>query len=95
MFQQNSSTDGNAAPKSADYLVATANSTLTAERASAARQKAAAETVASMRKTQRRLDLAAKRVVNTSKQGLPVPIAYGRVFVGSAVVSAGLDTDQL
>ena len=24
-------------------------------------------------------------VVNTSKQGLPVPIAYGRVFVGSAV----------
>ena len=34
-------------------------------------------------------------IVNTSKQGLPVPIAYGRVFVGSAVVSAGLDTDQL
>jgi Phage-related protein, tail component len=34
-------------------------------------------------------------IVNTSKQGLPVPIAYGRVFVGSAVVSPGLDTDQL
>ena len=33
-------------------------------------------------------------VVNTSKQGLPVPIAYGRVFVGSAVISSGLDTDQ-
>ena len=33
-------------------------------------------------------------VVNTSKQGLPVPIAYGRVFVGSAVISSGLDVDQ-
>jgi predicted phage tail protein len=34
-------------------------------------------------------------IVNTSKQGLPVPIAYGRVFVGSAVISSGLDVDQL
>jgi len=34
-------------------------------------------------------------VVNTSKQGLPVPIAYGRVFVGSAVISSGLDVDQV
>ena len=34
-------------------------------------------------------------VVNTSRQGLPVPIAYGRVFVGSAVLSSGLDVDQL
>lgn len=34
-------------------------------------------------------------IVNTSKQGLPVPIAYGRVFTGSAVVSSGLDVDQL
>lgn len=33
-------------------------------------------------------------IVNTSKQGLPVPIAYGRVFVGSAVISSGLDVDQ-
>ena len=33
-------------------------------------------------------------VVNTAKQGLPVPIAYGRVFVGSAVLSSGLDVDQ-
>ena len=33
-------------------------------------------------------------VVNTSKQGLPVPIAYGRLFVGSAVLSSGLDVDQ-
>jgi predicted phage tail protein len=34
-------------------------------------------------------------LVNTTKQGLPVPIAYGRVFTGSAVVSAGLDTDDI
>ena len=33
-------------------------------------------------------------VVNTSRQGLPVPIAYGRVVVGSAVLSSGLDVDQ-
>lgn len=32
-------------------------------------------------------------VVNTTKQGLPVPIAYGRVFVGSAIISTGLDVD--
>ena len=34
-------------------------------------------------------------VVNTSRQGLPVPIAYGRVFVGSAVISSGLDVDEV
>ena len=34
-------------------------------------------------------------VVNTSKQGLPVPIAYGRVFVGSAIISSGLDVDEV
>lgn len=34
-------------------------------------------------------------IVNTSKQGLPVPIAYGRVYTGSAVISSGLDVDQL
>ena len=33
-------------------------------------------------------------VVNTSRQGLPVPIAYGRVWIGSAVISSGLDVDQ-
>jgi len=33
-------------------------------------------------------------IVNTAKQGLPVPIAYGRCFVGSAVLSTGLDVDQ-
>jgi predicted phage tail protein len=34
-------------------------------------------------------------IVNTSQQGMPVPVAYGRVFVGSAVLSAGLDVNQL
>lgn len=34
-------------------------------------------------------------VVNTAKQGLPVPVVYGRAFVGSAVISAGLDVDQV
>ena len=34
-------------------------------------------------------------VVNTSRQGMPCPIAYGRVFVGSAVLSSGLDVDQV
>jgi predicted phage tail protein len=34
-------------------------------------------------------------VVNTSKVGSPVPIAYGRLFVGSSVISSGLDVDQL
>ena len=34
-------------------------------------------------------------VVNTGRQGLPVPIAYGRVFVGSQVISSGLDTDSV
>jgi len=34
-------------------------------------------------------------IVNTSQQGLPVPIAYGRVFTGSGVLSSALDVDQL
>ena len=34
-------------------------------------------------------------VVNTSRQGLPVPIAYGRVVVGSAVISSGLDVERI
>ncbi len=34
-------------------------------------------------------------VLNTSKQGMPVPVAYGRLFVGSAVLSSGLDVDQV
>ena len=34
-------------------------------------------------------------IVNTSRQGMACPIAYGRVFVGSAVLSSGLDVDQV
>ena len=34
-------------------------------------------------------------VVNTSRQGLPVPIAYGRVFVGSGIISSGTDVDEV
>jgi predicted phage tail protein len=34
-------------------------------------------------------------IVNTSKQGMAVPICYGRAFVGSAVISSGLDVDQV
>ena len=34
-------------------------------------------------------------IVNTSKQGMAVPICYGRAFVGSAVISTGLDVDQV
>jgi predicted phage tail protein len=34
-------------------------------------------------------------IVNTSQQGLPVPIVYGRAFTGSAVLSSGLDVAQL
>ncbi|HCW20974.1 MAG TPA: phage tail protein, partial [Achromobacter sp.] len=28
--------------------------------------------------------------VNTSAQGIPVPVLYGRMIVGSAVISAGI-----
>jgi predicted phage tail protein len=34
-------------------------------------------------------------ITNTAQQGLPVPIVYGRAYVGSAVISSGLDVDQL
>jgi predicted phage tail protein len=34
-------------------------------------------------------------IVNTSKQGMAVPICYGRAFVGSAVISSGLDVNQV
>lgn len=34
-------------------------------------------------------------IVNTAKQGLPVPICYGRAFVGSAVISTGLDVESI
>jgi predicted phage tail protein len=32
--------------------------------------------------------------VNTTQQGLPVPLGYGRCMVGSAVISAGLSVDD-
>jgi predicted phage tail protein len=34
-------------------------------------------------------------IVNTTQQGLPVPVAFGRCIVGSAVISAGLSTDDV
>jgi len=34
-------------------------------------------------------------IVNTAQVGTPIPIAYGRLFVGSTVISSGLDVDQL
>jgi predicted phage tail protein len=34
-------------------------------------------------------------VQNTSRQGVPVPIVYGEVLVGSVVISAGIDTVQV
>lgn len=33
--------------------------------------------------------------VNTTAQGQPVPVGYGRLIVGSAVISAGIQADQL
>lgn len=33
--------------------------------------------------------------VNTTAQGQPVPIGYGRMVVGSAVVSAGITTEEI
>jgi hypothetical protein len=34
-------------------------------------------------------------ITNTVQQGMPVPICYGRAYIGSAVISSGLDVDQL
>jgi predicted phage tail protein len=34
-------------------------------------------------------------ITNTIQQGLPVPICYGRAYIGSAVISSGLDVNQL
>ena len=33
--------------------------------------------------------------VNTTAQGHPVPVGYGRMIVGSAVISAGIDVDEV
>lgn len=32
--------------------------------------------------------------VNTEAQGNPVPVVYGRMIVGSAVISAGIDAED-
>ena len=34
-------------------------------------------------------------LANVSKQGVPIPIVYGEVMVGSVIVSAGVDTFQI
>lgn len=34
-------------------------------------------------------------IQNTSRQGLPVPIVYGETMVGSVVISAGVDAEQV
>lgn len=34
-------------------------------------------------------------VQQTSRQGIPVPICYGETLVGSVVISAGIDTEQV
>jgi predicted phage tail protein len=34
-------------------------------------------------------------IQNTSRQGTPVPICYGEVYVGSVVISGGIDTVQV
>jgi predicted phage tail protein len=33
-------------------------------------------------------------IVNTARQGVPVPIVLGRAYAGSVVISAGLDVEQ-
>ena len=32
---------------------------------------------------------------NVNNQGTPIPICYGRAFVGSVIISTGLDTDEV
>ena len=34
-------------------------------------------------------------VTNTAQVGTAIPIAYGRLFVGSSVISSGLDVDEV
>lgn len=33
-------------------------------------------------------------IQNTSRQGVPVPVCYGRVLIGSIMISQGIDTDN-
>ena len=34
-------------------------------------------------------------ISNVDNQGTPIPICYGRAFVGSVIISTGLDTDEV
>jgi predicted phage tail protein len=34
-------------------------------------------------------------IQNTTRSGVPVPVIYGEVIVGSVVISAGIDVDQV
>jgi predicted phage tail protein len=34
-------------------------------------------------------------IQQTSRQGVPVPVVYGEMLVGSVVISAGIDTVQV
>ena len=34
-------------------------------------------------------------IQNTNRQGVPVPIVYGEVLVGSIIVSAGIDVEPV
>ena len=34
-------------------------------------------------------------VQNTAREGVPVPVAYGEVIVGSVVISAGLNVEEI
>jgi predicted phage tail protein len=34
-------------------------------------------------------------IQNTSRQGTPVPVVYGETIVGSVVISAGIDVDDI
>lgn len=49
----------------------------------------------SVEKPNNRPSFAFDGAVNTSAQGNPVPVCYGRLIVGSQVISAGLSTEQI
>ena len=51
--------------------------------------------VQGMREVQRNRNYSFSGITNPAQTGVAVPIAYGRVFVGSAVISSGLDVDQV
>lgn len=49
----------------------------------------------SIERPENRPSFAFDGAVNTSAQGNPVPVCYGRLIVGSQVISAGLSTEQI